>query len=86
MCLSVFINEYITIKEYEIFHLEYLFMPHVKTLRDKKGWSQKELSERMGVTSSFVGNVENLNQRHKYSIRHVALLTKAFGFKSQSHS
>ena len=29
--------------------------------------------KKMGLTSSFVGNLENLNERHKYSIRHIAL-------------
>ncbi|MEN5058445.1 helix-turn-helix domain-containing protein [Sphingobacterium kitahiroshimense] len=56
----------------------------MKSLRDKKGWSQKELSEKMGVTSSFVGNIENLNERHKYSVGHIALLSKAFNYKSPS--
>ncbi len=38
----------------------------------------------MGVTKSFVGNVESFIQRHKYSIRHLTLLTKAFEYKSVS--
>ncbi|NJI71957.1 helix-turn-helix transcriptional regulator [Sphingobacterium kitahiroshimense] len=77
-------NTFTLIIEYEISHLDYLFIQHIKSLRDKKGWSQKELSEKMGVTSSFVGNVENLNERHKYSVRHIALLSKAFNYKSPS--
>ncbi|SUX48281.1 hypothetical protein [Chryseobacterium indoltheticum] len=34
----------------------------------------------MGLTKSFVGNVENIKENHKYSTRHIALLAKAFGF------
>lgn len=71
-----------SIIEYEISHLDYLFILHIKSLRGKKGWTQRELSIKMGVASSFVGNVENLNERHKYSIRHVGLLTKAFKLNS----
>jgi len=77
-------NTFNLVVEYEISHLDYLLILHVKSLREKKGLSQKELSEKMGVTSSFVGNVENLNERHKYSIRHIALLAKAFNYKSPS--
>ena len=38
----------------------------------------------MGLTKSFVGNVESYTQRHKYSTRHITLLAKAFGFKNVS--
>lgn len=70
--------------EKEMSHLDYLLIIHIKLLREKKGWTQQDLSKRMGVAISFVGNVENLTERHKYSIRHLALLKKAFGFKSIS--
>ncbi len=38
----------------------------------------------MGLTKTFVGNVESYTQRHKYSTRHISLLAKAFGFKNIS--
>lgn len=38
----------------------------------------------MGLTKSFVGNVENIKEDHKYAIRHLTLLAKAFGFKNIS--
>lgn len=79
-----FMSQFIETIEYEISHFDYLLILHVKELRDKKKWSQKELSIKMGVSSSFVGNVESLNERHKYSTRHIALLTNAFGYKSSS--
>src|SRR5690606_29334211 len=68
----------------EMSHLDYLFTLHIKKLREAKGWSQQDLSKKMGVTLSFVGNVESFIQRHKYGIRHLTLLAKAFKFKSVS--
>jgi ribosome-binding protein aMBF1 (putative translation factor) len=64
--------------------LDYLLILHVKSLREKKGWSQQDLSKKMELAVSFVGNVENLTERHKYSIRHLALLNKVFKYKSIS--
>src|SRR5690606_7185575 len=56
----------------------------VKQLREERKWTQQELSAKMGVTKSFVGNVESFIQRHKYSIRHLTLLAKAFKYKTIS--
>jgi len=77
-------NKIVEVIEREISHLDYLLILHVKSLRDDKEWTQQELSKRMGAAISFVGNVENLNERHKYSIRHLAILYKVFGFNSMS--
>ena len=33
----------------------------------KSAISKEELSSKMGLTKSFVGNVESYTQRHKYS-------------------
>lgn len=77
-------NLIIEILEKEMSQLDYLLIEHVKSLRDKKKWTQQELSKEMGVTVSFVSNVESLTERHKYSIRHLALLAKAFKYKSVS--
>lgn len=70
--------------EYDISHLDYLLILHIKSLREQRGLTQEELSLKMKVSRSFVGNVESLNQRHKYSIRHLNLIAKAFGFKKLS--
>ncbi len=77
-------KQFSEIIKYEISHFDYLLILHIKKLRDNKKWSQKELSKKMGVVSSFVGNVESLIERHKYSTRHIALLTNAFGYESSS--
>lgn len=74
----------IEIIEREMSHIDYLLITHIKALRQEKKWSQKDLSIKMGVSKSFVGNVENLTERHKYSIRHLTLLKKAFNIQSIS--
>ncbi|MCC4228617.1 helix-turn-helix domain-containing protein [Zunongwangia profunda] len=66
----------------EISHLDYLFILHIKKLRESHDMTQQELSKKMGVSKSFVGNVESFVQRHKYSIRHITLLAKAFQYES----
>lgn len=69
---------------FETSHFDFDFINHIKTLRQQKGWSQEELSMRMGVTKTFIGNVESYTQRQKYSTRHIALLAKAFEYKKIS--
>jgi transcriptional regulator with XRE-family HTH domain len=56
----------------------------LKKLRKSAGLTKEELSLKMGVAKSFVGNVESHTQRHKYSTRHISLLAKAFGYKNIS--
>lgn|SRR5690606_17590743 len=68
----------------EMSHLDYLLILYIKQLREDRRWTQQELSEKMGVSKSFIGNVESFIQRHKYSIRHLKLLAKAFEYKSIS--
>lgn len=69
---------------FETTHFDFIFINHIKNLRKQKDWSQEELSIRMGVTKTFVGNVESYTQRQKYSTRHIALLAKAFEIKNLS--
>jgi len=68
----------------EMSHLDYLLILYIKDLREKRKWTQQDLSNRMGVTKSFIGNVESFIQRHRYSVRHLTLLAKAFKYKSVS--
>ncbi|MET3538963.1 helix-turn-helix domain-containing protein [Chryseobacterium limigenitum] len=65
---------------FETTQFDYDFINHIKRLRMEKEISQEKLSLKMGLTKSFVGNVENIKENHKYSTRHIALLAKAFGF------
>ncbi|WP_295204403.1 helix-turn-helix transcriptional regulator [uncultured Chryseobacterium sp.] len=69
---------------FETTQFDFDFINHVKRLRQLKKWSQDDLSMRMGLAKTFVGNVESFTQRHKYSTRHISLLAKAFGYKNIS--
>ena len=69
---------------FEITQFDFDLIKHVQMLRKSAGLSKEELSLKMGLTKSFVGNVESYTQRHKYSTRHITLLAKAFGFKNIS--
>lgn len=62
--------------------IDYLLIEEVKAIRIKKGISKAQLSAKLKLAESFVGKVEDLNQRDKYSIRHLPLLVKALGLKS----
>jgi transcriptional regulator with XRE-family HTH domain len=65
-----------------ISELDYKIILKVKQLRESKGFSQRELSEEMKLSKSFVGKVEALGQPDKYSIRHLNLIAKALKMKS----
>lgn len=69
---------------FETTQFDFDFINHVKNIRKSKKISKDQLSLKMGVAKSFVGNVESYTQRHKYSTRHISLLAKAFGCKNVS--
>lgn len=70
--------------EFETTQFDFDLINHIKSLRKSKDLTKEDLSIKMGVTKSFVGNVESYTQRHKYATRHITLLAKAFGFKKIS--
>lgn len=70
--------------DFEINQFDFDLIEHVKKIRESHGFNKEELSLKMGLTKTFVGNVESYKQRHKYSTRHIALLARAFGFKNIS--
>lgn len=69
---------------FEITQFDFDLINHIRVLRETAGFSKEELSLKMGLAKSFIGNVESYTQRHKYSTRHIALLSKAFAFKNIS--
>ena len=69
---------------FETTQFDFDFVNHIKKLRKSIGLTKEELSLKMGLAKSFVGNVESYTQRHKYSSRHISLLAKAFGYKNIS--
>lgn len=68
--------------EFETTQFDFELIQHIKKLRLKEKFSQEALSIKMGLAKSFIGNVENYREKHKYSTRHITLLAKAFGFKN----
>lgn len=68
--------------DFETTQFDFDLIKHVKKLRKVNGFTKDELSLKMGVAKSFVGNVESFTQRHKYSTRHLTLLAKVFGYKN----
>ncbi|MEO5966778.1 MAG: helix-turn-helix transcriptional regulator [Ferruginibacter sp.] len=69
---------------FQVTQFDFDFINHVKGLRELNRYTKEDLSNKMGLSKSFVWNVESFTQRHKYSTRHIALLAKAFGFKNIS--
>ncbi|MDV3925521.1 hypothetical protein CMT52_01780 [Elizabethkingia anophelis] len=70
--------------QFETSQFDFDLMNHIKLLRKSKGITKERLSLLMGVSKTFVGNVESFTQRHKYSTRHITLLAKAFGYEDIS--
>lgn len=66
------------------YQFDFIFIEHIKSLRIAKNWSQEKLSIKMGVSKTFVGNVESYKQHQKYSTRHISLLAQAFEVKNLS--
>ncbi|WP_294282961.1 hypothetical protein [uncultured Chryseobacterium sp.] len=66
---------------FETYQFDYDLINHIKKLRMERG-SQEKLNLKMGLAKSFVGNVKNIKENHKYSTRHISLLAKAFGYKT----
>ncbi|TCD07670.1 XRE family transcriptional regulator [Pedobacter frigidisoli] len=65
-----------------ISEIDYNVILNVKKLREERGISQRELSELMTLSQSFVGKAEALGQPEKYSLRHLRLIAKALSLDS----
>jgi len=65
-----------------ISEIDYKVISNVKKLREDRGISQRQLSELMKLSQSFVGKAEALGQPEKYSIRHLRLIAKALELNS----
>lgn len=58
--------------------IELYIINSVRSMREKAGMSQKELSLRLEFSEGFVGHIENPKRRDKYNIRHLNELAKIF--------
>lgn len=62
----------------ELTKIESFIIQRVKELRIKNGLTQIELSQRMGMSDSFIGHIETPKRVHKYKIAHLNELAKIF--------
>lgn len=65
-------------KKIDITTAEQYTIDIARKLRHKNKLSMREFGRIMGVSSSFVGNVENPNYRSKYNLKHIDLLSFHF--------
>lgn len=70
------------LKTTSIYRIDYELIINIKKFRKDQGWSQRELSQKMGFVETFVGKCESLEQPEKYNLRHLGILKKIFDFKS----
>jgi transcriptional regulator with XRE-family HTH domain len=52
----------------------------IRALRQKRGWTQFEMSERLGIDRSYLAEVET--GKIEVCLRNLALIAQAFGMKS----
>lgn len=65
-----------------IYKIEYELIKNVKNFRLERGWSQRTLSKNMGLSETFVGKCEAIDQPEKYNLRHINILKEVFNFES----
>ncbi|KAA6329763.1 hypothetical protein EZS27_021466 [termite gut metagenome] len=51
----------------------------VKQMRVERGWSQIELSYQIGLSKSYIADVENPKRFAKWNLSHINELAKVFG-------
>jgi transcriptional regulator with XRE-family HTH domain len=62
----------------ELTKIEKYIIEKVKALRIENGFTQIELSQKMGMSDSFIGHIETPKNPHKYKIDHLNELAKIF--------
>lgn len=60
----------------DLTRIEKFIIEKVKEKRLELGLTQIELSQKLNMSDSFVGHVENPNRRAKYNINHLNALSK----------
>ncbi len=58
--------------------VEKYIIDKVREMRISKGLSQMALSQKIGMSSSFVSHVESAKRRAKYNINHLNEIAKVF--------
>jgi transcriptional regulator with XRE-family HTH domain len=50
----------------------------VRSKRQEKGWSQKDLAYELNLSIGYIGDIENPKQRAKFNLDHINELAKIF--------
>ncbi|MFW2477438.1 MAG: helix-turn-helix domain-containing protein [Sediminibacterium sp.] len=62
----------------EISKIDNYIIKTVKEMRIEAGLSQIDLSQKLGMSDSFISHVETPRRRAKYNINHINALAKIF--------
>lgn len=66
-------------KEYSKTKIEQFVIDRVVEIRKVKGFSQLDLSTKMGLSPGFISDVESSKRRAKYNLNHLNKLVKVLG-------
>lgn len=63
----------------QIIPIEQYIIDYILNLRNEKKLSQQDIANIIGVSRSFISDVEGANKPSKYNIRHINALADYFG-------
>ncbi|MBO9564876.1 MAG: helix-turn-helix transcriptional regulator [Niastella sp.] len=63
----------------QITPIEQYIIDYILTLRAEKKLSQQDIADIVGVSRSFIGDVEGSTKPSKYNVRHINALADYFG-------
>lgn len=53
----------------------------IKQLREREGYSQKRLSDELGVSAGQIGSIESLKSSHKYTLAQIWQICRLFNVR-----
>jgi transcriptional regulator with XRE-family HTH domain len=63
--------------------IEQYVIDYITKLRITNNLTQKDLANILGVSTSFIGNVENIASPAKYNLKHIRLIAESFNISMQ---
>ena len=76
---KLFLLSYTMREQENIASIDQYVIDFVKDLRTKKGITQQGLADAIGLSRSFIKDIESPNDRGKYNVRHINALADYFG-------
>ena len=58
--------------------IEQYVVDKVKSKREEKNWSQKELAYEMNLSIGYIGDIDNPKRRAKFNLDHINELARVF--------